>query len=181
MVIVTVIVFFVGQVKCPHHPDQLSERSQASKVTLDCFENLKIVRSQVVPGIGNIFVFKDVFFLVSLSFSSNSGMFSHKLLGQCPYGYNTFQKGASLWNWVKMIILKVCKIGMCHMYMRPFRINDQNIYQADRCRINIVYLIKIWSMSYILVVIVEVSLNHESLSKLWALENIEDRYSQAFS
>ena len=65
--------------------------------------------------------------------------------------------------------------------MRPFRINDQNIYQyqADRCRINIVYLIKIWSKSYILVVIVEVSLNHESLSKLWAFENIDDRYSQA--
>ena len=80
-----------------------------------------------------------------------------------------------------MVILKVCKIGMSHMYTRPFRINDQNIYQADRCRINIVYLIKIWSMSYILVVIVEVSLNHESLSKLWAFENIEDRYSQAFS
>ena len=88
MVIVTVIVFFVGQVKCPHHPDQLSERSQASKVTLDCFKNLKIVSSQVVPGIENIFVFKDVFFLVSLSFSSNSGLF-----GQCPYGNNTFQKG----------------------------------------------------------------------------------------
>ena len=45
----------------------------------------------------------------------------------------------------------------------------------------IVYLIKIWLKSYILVVIVEVSLNHESLSKLWAFENIEDRYSQAFS
>ena len=96
MVIATVIVFFVGQVKCPHHPDQLSERSQASKVTLDCFENLKIVSSQVVPGIENIFVFKDVFFVVSLSFSSNSGMFSHKLFGKCPYGNNTFQKGASL-------------------------------------------------------------------------------------
>ena len=63
--------------------------------------------------------------------------------------------------------------------MRPFRINGQNIYQADRCRINIVYLIKIWPKSYILVVIVEVSLNHESLSKLWAFENIDDRYSQA--
>ena len=96
MVIATVIVFFVGQVKCPHHPDQLSERSQASKVTLDCFENLKIVSSQVVPGIENIFVFKDVFFVVSLSFSSNSGMFSHKLFGKCPYGNNTFQKGAFL-------------------------------------------------------------------------------------
>ena len=116
MVIATVIVFFVGQVKCPHHPDQLSERSQASKVTLDCFENLKIVSSQVVPGIENIFVFKDVFFVVSLSFSSNSGMFSHKLFGKCPYGNNTFQKGASLWNWVKMMILKVCKIGMCHIW-----------------------------------------------------------------
>ena len=108
MVIVTVIVFFVGQVKCPHHPDQLSERSQASKVTLDCFENLKIVSSQVVPGIGNIFVFKDVFFLVSLSFSSNSGMFSHKLLGQCPYGYNTFQEGAFLTPfWISMD-LNIC-------------------------------------------------------------------------
>ena len=62
--------------------------------------------------------------------------------------------------------------------MRPFRINAQNIYQAYRCRINIVYLI--WPKSYILVVIVEVSLNHESLSKLWAFENIEDRYSQAW-
>ena len=116
MVIATVIVFFVGQVKCPHHPDQLSERSQASKVTLDCFENLKIVSSQVVPGIENIFVFKDGFFFVSLSFSSNSGMFSHKLFGQCPYGKNTFQREVSLWNWVKMMILKVCKIGICHIW-----------------------------------------------------------------
>ena len=81
-VFVFVIVFVFGQVKSPHHSDQMSQRSQGSGVTLwRCSLNVFVFVFVIVFVF--VFVFVIVFFLVrsSLLITLIKCLKGHKALG----------------------------------------------------------------------------------------------------
>ena len=51
-VFVFVIMFFFGQVKSRHHSDQMSQRSQVSRVALSCQKIKGVVCSELVTEVG---------------------------------------------------------------------------------------------------------------------------------